>query len=120
MSTYWWLGRWSYLTFILRELTSIFVAWSVVYLLLLVRAVIQGDSAYRQFLGWSRSPIILLLNLVSLGFIVFHTVTWFHLAPKAMVLHARGKRVPGSWITASNYLAWALASALVAWVLLGG
>ena len=120
MSTYWWLYRWSYLTFILRELSSIFIAWFVVYLLLLVRAVIQGDPAYQQFLGWSRSPIILLLNLVSLGFILFHTVTWFHLAPKAMVVHARGKRVPGSWITASNYLAWALASALVAWVLLGG
>ena len=120
MSTYWWLGRWSYFAFILRELTSIFIAWSVVYLLLLVRAVIQGDSPYQQFLGWSRSPIVLLLNLVSLGFVVFHSVTWFNLAPKAMVLHVRGKRVHGSWITASNYVAWALASALVAWLLLGG
>ena len=120
MSTYWWSGRWSYLAFILRELSSVFVAWFVVYLLLLVRAVSQGDAAYRQFLAWSGGPAVLLLNVVSLFFVVYHALTWFNLAPQAMVVHVRGKRVPGAWIAASNYLAWALVSALVAWLLLGG
>jgi fumarate reductase subunit C len=118
MSTYWWSKRWSYLAFILRELSSVFIAWFVVYLLLLVRAVSQGDAPYRQFLAWSGSPAVLLLNLVSLFFIVYHAITWFNLAPKAMVVHLRGKRVPGTWIAAANYLAWALVSALVAWLLL--
>ena len=120
MSTYWWLERRAYVFFILRELSSIFVAWFVVYLLLLVRAVSQGDSRYQQFLGWSRSPVVLLLNVVSLLFVVFHAVTWFNLAPQAMVVRVRGRRVPGPLIAGSNYLAWALASALVAWLLLGG
>ena len=53
MSTYWWLERWSYLVFILRELSSVFVAWSVVYLLLLIRAVSQGASEYEEFRIWS-------------------------------------------------------------------
>jgi fumarate reductase subunit C len=60
------------------------------------------------------------LNLVSLCFVVFHTVTWFNLAPQAMPVRLRGKRIPGSWVAASNYAAWAVASALVAWLLLGG
>ena len=120
MSTYWWLKRWSYLAFILRELSSIFIAWFVVYLLLLVRAVIQGDSHYQQFLGWSGSPVVLLINLVSLGFVVFHAITWFNLAPQAVVVRVRGERVPSSWIIALSYVAWALSSALVAWLLLGG
>jgi len=60
------------------------------------------------------------LNAVSLLFVVFHAVTWFNLAPKAMVVRLRGKAVPGKWIAASNYAAWALVSALVAWILLGG
>ena len=120
MSTWWWLQRSSYFVFILRELSSIFVAWSVVFLLLLIRAVSQGDDSYQQFLGWSRSPVMVLLNLVSLCFVVFHAVTWFNLAPQAMVLRAGGKRVPGSLIAVSNYVAWALSSALVAWLLLGG
>jgi fumarate reductase subunit C len=119
MSTYWWLRRGSYLVFILRELSSLFIAWFVVYLLLLVGAVSQGKDSYREFLGWSASPAVLLLNVVSLFFVVFHAVTWFNLAPQAMVVHVRGKRVPGTWIAASNYAAWALLSALVAWLLLG-
>ena len=120
MSTYWWLQTWSYLAFILRELSSVCIAWFVVYLLLLVRAVSQGDRGYQQFLNWSGSPFVLLLNLVSLLFVVFHAITWFNLAPQAMAVRLRGKRVPGTWIAASNYLAWALLSALVAWLLLGG
>jgi len=120
MSTYWWLHRRSYLTFVLRELSSVFVAWFVVYVLLLVRAVSRGEASYQQFLAWSRSPLVLLLNLVGLLFVVFHAVTWFNLAPQAMVVRVLGRRVPGRWITASNYLAWALVSALTAWLLLGG
>jgi len=119
MSTYWWLTRWSYIAFILREVSSIFVAWSVVYLLLLVRAVSRGDGAYRQWLAWSATPVLVLLNLVTVLFVVFHAITWFNLASQAMVLHAGRRRVPGSWITTANYVAWLVASALVAWVLTG-
>src|SRR5919204_5892236 len=49
MSTWWWLKRRSYLVFILRELSSIFVAWTVAYLLLLVHAVSQGPNPYKGF-----------------------------------------------------------------------
>jgi fumarate reductase subunit C len=117
VSTFWWMQRWSYFVFILRELSSIFVAWFVVYLLFLVRAVSEGAASYQQFLDWSRSPMVLVLNLVSLFFIVFHAITWFNLAPAAMVAHVRGKRVPGFWIAASNYAGWIVASAVVIWVL---
>jgi fumarate reductase subunit C len=120
MSTYWWLGRVSYLTFILRELSSIFVAWFVVFLLMLLRAIGQGDLQYQQFLAWSRSPLVLALNLISLLFIVFHAITWFNLAPKAMVVHVGHTRVPGFLIAASNYAAWVVASAVVLGLVLGG
>jgi fumarate reductase subunit C len=120
VSTYWWLKRRSYLAFILRELSSIFVAWFVVYLLLLVRAVSEGESSYRQFLSWSGRPLVLFVNVVGLSFVVFHAITWFNLAPQALVVHVRGKRVPGALIAASNYLAWVATSALVVWLVLGG
>ena len=120
VSTYWWLRRGSYLAFILRELSSIFVGWFVVYLLMLVRAVSRGPSEYQTFLAWSGTPAVLLLNVVSLLFIVYHAITWFNLAPKAMVVRVGGTRVPGFLIAGSNYLAWAMASALVGWLLLGG
>jgi fumarate reductase subunit C len=120
VSTYWWLRRRSYLAFILRELSSIFVAWFVAYLLLLSRAVSEGESSYRQFLGWSGRPVVLFVNVVGLSFVVFHAITWFNLAPQALVVRIRGKRAPGALITASNYFAWVAASALVVWLVLGG
>jgi fumarate reductase subunit C len=119
MSTYWWLGSVAYLAFIMRELSSIFVAWFVVYLLMLIRALGRGDLRYQEFLAWSANTSVLLLNLVSLFFIVFHAVTWFNLAPKAMVVRIGGAQVPGFLIAASNYAAWVLTSVLVGWLLLG-
>jgi fumarate reductase subunit C len=118
--TLWWLGRGTYLAFILRELSSLFVAWVVVYLLFLVNAVSQGDEAYQRFLAWSTGPLMLGLNLLTLFFVVFHAVTWFNLAPQAMVVRMGGRKVPGTWIAASNYVAWAVVSALAAWLILGG
>jgi fumarate reductase subunit C len=118
VSTYWWLQRRSYLAFILRELSSVFIAWFVVYLLLLVRAVSLGSDDYKEFLAFARHPVVLALNVVSLFFIVFHAATWFNLAPKALVMRLRGRRLPGVWVAASNYAAWAVVSALVAWLIL--
>ncbi len=120
MSTWWWLRRRSHLGFILREVSSIFVGWFVVFFLLLIRAVSRGEGAYGEFLNWAESPGILLVNLVSLLFVVFHSVTWFNLAPQALVVRVGGKRIPGSLIAASNYAAWAVLSGLLAWVILGG
>jgi fumarate reductase subunit C len=116
----WWLHRRTYFMFMMRELSCVFVAWFVVYLLLLVRAVTQGDASYQQFLAWSAGPAIVLLNVISLVFVVYHTVTFFNAAPQALVVSAGGRRVPGSVIGASHYAAWAAASAVVAWILLGG
>jgi fumarate reductase subunit C len=118
VSTYWWLGSWAYLVFILRELSSVFIGWFVVYTLLLIRAVSISEDAYVKFQAWSQLPGVVLLNVVSLSFVVLHAITWLNLAPKAMVVRMRGQRVPAMGIVAANYVAWALVSALVAWFIL--
>ena len=63
---------------------------------------------------------MLVVNTVTLFFVLFHAVTWFHLAPQAMVVRVGGKRVPGALIAASNYAAWLGVSAFVTWIVLGG
>jgi fumarate reductase subunit C len=120
ISTYWWLRRWSYVAFIMRELSSIFVAWGVLYLLLLVRAVSRGETEFHDFLEAAATPAMVAINVVAVSFIVFHALTWFNVASQAMALHVHGRRVPGAWITASNYAAWLLISALVTYLLRGG
>jgi len=118
MSVFWWARRRSYLIFVLRELSSIFTAWSVVFLLLLVHAVSEGGRQYRQFLNLSSNPWMLALNVITLAFLLFHAITWFNLAPQAMVVRIRGNRVPRSVIAGAHYAGWALLSALVAWLIL--
>ena len=76
----WWLSRRTYTLFVLRELSSAFVAWTVVYLLLLVRAVFRGPVAYQRFLDWSASPWLIALNLVTVPISYRGNLLW-SLAP---------------------------------------
>jgi fumarate reductase subunit C len=120
LSTYWWLSRWVYFKFILREASSVFVAWFVVLTLLQIRALARGPADYAEFQRWLQSPLVLALNIVSLFFVIFHAVTWFSLAPKAMAIRLQGKRLPNLAISAPNYVAWVVISAAVAWIILRG
>ncbi|HKB35512.1 MAG TPA: hypothetical protein VKD72_03600 [Gemmataceae bacterium] len=120
VSTYWWLQNQGYVVFILRELSSVFVAWFVVFGLMLVHAVSQGKAEYEQFLLWAANPVLIGVNLISLFFVVFHSITWFNLAPKALVARVGGKRVPPLVIAASNYALWVVVSVLVALLVMRG
>jgi fumarate reductase subunit C len=120
VSTYWWLWRWAYLKFILRELSSIFIAYFVVLILLLLRALGHGPEAYAAFQEWLTTPWVIALNTVSFFFVLFHTITWFNLAPRAMVVRVRGQRVPDLFIAGANYVAWLVVSVAVAWLILRG
>jgi fumarate reductase subunit C len=115
---YWWAKRRSYLLFMLREISCVFVAWFVVYLLLLVHAIGAGPDSYVRFVDWSATPLVLALNVVALIFLLLHAVTWFGLAPRAMVVHLRGQRVPTRAILAGHYAAWFVVSAVVAWAVM--
>src|ERR1700690_357484 len=94
VSVYWWMGEWHYLKFILRELSSVFVAVFVVETLMLISALRGGPEAYAHFQQSMRNPLVVVLNLVSFFFIVFHTITWFNLAPSAMPVRLGGRRLP--------------------------
>jgi fumarate reductase subunit C len=118
LALFWWLERRSYLLFVLRELSSVFVAWFVVYLLLLVKAVSDGAASYQDFLDWSGQWWMVAINVIAMLFILLHAITWFALAPRAMVVKVRGRRLPPPQVVAAHYLAWLLLSAIVAWLVL--
>lgn len=120
LSTYWWLRRGPYLKFILRELSSVFVAIWVVITLLLIRALTEGPEAYAAFQQRLSRPPLLLLNAASFAFLLFHAITWFNAAHQAMALRVRGRRIPGVVIVAGNYVLWLIVSGAVAWFVLRG
>jgi succinate dehydrogenase subunit C len=116
-STYWWLEKPAYFLFILRELTCLPVAWFAVYLLLLIKAVVDGPLAYQQFMAWSATPWMILLNVVSFALLLFHAITFFIAAPQALVVHLGRTRVPGQLVLLGHYAAWLAASVAVIWLL---
>ncbi len=120
VSVWWWLENRSYAGFVLRELSSVFVAFFAIVSLWQVRAVVRGPEAYAQFLARLQSPWFLVLHGVALVFVLFHAITWFNLAPKAMVVRVAGKRVPDWVVVGANYAAWVCLSAVVAVILLRG
>jgi fumarate reductase subunit C len=118
LSTWWWLGEWHYLTFILRELSSLSVAWFVVLTLFQLRALLRGPEAYAHFTHRLELPLMIAFNLLAFCFVVFHTITWFNAAPRAMPVRMGGKRVPELLVTLPNYAMLFVVSGFVAWLLL--
>jgi len=120
MSVWWWLKDRAYVKFVLRELTSVFVAFFALLYLWQLRALARGPDAYAEFLARLQTPFFLTVDIVALVFVLFHTITWFNLTPTAMVVRMRGKRVPDPIVAGSNYVVWVLVSGIVAWILTRG
>jgi fumarate reductase subunit C len=116
MSVFWWVHKRSYFLFVMRELSSLFVAWFVIYLLMFIAAVGGGAEKYDAFLDRASSPLFLVVNAVALAFLVLHTMTWFALTPQAMVLDLGGRRVPGVLIIVAQYVGLAAVSAFIYWL----
>jgi fumarate reductase subunit C len=120
VSVWWWLKNRSYTRFVLREFTSVFVAFFAVVTLWQLRALAEGPEAYGRFLARLQTPLFLVLDTIAFLFVLFHAITWFNLTPKAMVLRLGGKRVPDAVILGLNYAAWLVLSGAVAFLLLRG
>ncbi|GAA2361541.1 fumarate reductase subunit C [Nonomuraea africana] len=110
----WFLRSRAYTLFVARELTSVFVAWTIAYLVLLVAAVLGGTLA--DFTALAGRPWMIALNVVALAATAFHSVTFLNLAPKATVVRLDGWRVPAFMIQGGNHTAWLLVSAVLFWV----
>lgn len=109
----WWLGHRRYVVYMMRELTSLFVAlYSVLLAVGLVRLA-QGKAAWDGFLAAISSPWAVLFQLLCLAFAAFHSVSWFAVTPKAMPLMIKGEAVPPRAIVAAHYVLWAALSLLV-------
>ncbi|HKQ78654.1 MAG TPA: fumarate reductase subunit C [Blastocatellia bacterium] len=120
VSTWWWAEQWRSFKFILRELSSVAVIYFVGLLLWLLWSLGRGPDKYLEFLGWMQDPLVLAFNLIAFLFVLYHSITWFNLAPKAMPIRLGGKRLPEWMIAAPNYALWVVISAALAWLILGG
>lgn len=116
----WWLTNRNYFFYVVRELTALFIA---LFLLLYLYGILQlerGPEAYAAFVRLVRSPGMLFFNAVALVLAVYHTVTWFTLAPRLQKLLPAGREAPPGAVLAGSLLAWLVLSAVIGWGLLRG
>lgn len=119
MPIFWWLRHFTYTKFISRELTSLAVLYAVALLLVQVWALRQGGPVWARLTTLLAHPLAVAVNALVILALLFHTVTWLHLAPRALVLRLGGRRLPDGLVLAAHYAGWLALSGLVAWGILG-
>ncbi len=117
MTILWWASRWYHIKFISRELTSVFVACYVILFLFYVRSILQGPEEFEKISSFLKSPWMIAIHSVAMLALIFHSVTWFNLAPKAMVVKVGDNKLPGFFIAAANYAGWIVISLVMIWLL---
>jgi fumarate reductase subunit C len=118
MSATWWLDKRNYLLFMLRELTSVLIAAFLVLYLVQLSRLAQGAEAYTAFLEQLASPGWIVFHLLVLVAALYHSITWFNLTPKVVVVRRGEERVPSVFIAGSHYAAWLAISAVIVWIVL--
>lgn len=103
----WWLKQIFYTKYMIREGTSI---WVTLYSLILAWGILrlsQGEAAFNGWLEALQSPFAIFLHLIFFVFAMYHTITWFSLAPQAADLWIKGKKLDSRIIVAGLYGAFA-------------
>jgi fumarate reductase subunit C len=119
MSSTWWLSKRNYLLFMLRELTSVFIAAFLILYLVQLARLSQGAEAYAAFLSGLASPGWIIFHLLVLVAALYHSITFFNLTPKIVVVRRGEERVPPIVIAGSHYVAWLVISVIILLIVLG-
>ena len=119
MPVTWWLGRPGYIRFMIREVTSVFIAIFLVELLVLIYKIGQGPQAYAEMVAKLQSPGWIVFNVVALAFALYHTVTWFKLTGVVQVVRLGDRKVPPGLVVAGAFVAWGVVSVFILYWLLG-
>jgi fumarate reductase subunit C len=110
LPTDWWMKQLFYTKYMIREGSSVFIT---IYSLILAWGLLrlsQGEVAFNAWMASLQSPIAVIVHLIAFGLALYHTVTWFSLAPKAVDLWIKGKRLDDKDIVSGHYAVFAAAT----------
>ena len=102
MSSTWWLKKSSYLLFMLRELSSVFIAIFLVVFLVQVYQLTRGPEAYVAFARKLSSTGWVIFHILALLFSLFHSITWFQSTAVVMPLRICARELSRQLMTALN------------------
>jgi fumarate reductase subunit C len=114
MPATWFLHNRHLVIYALRELTSFFVAGYAIFLIVLLAYEGQGRGALGSFFrNVLLSQTSLILHLIALAFVVFHSATSFNGMARVMVIRRGEERVSPVLIAELNYGLWLIVSVLI-------
>lgn len=113
MPTAWWFRKWSYFLFLLREMTSVFIAVFLVVYLFQIYYITQGADAYGDIAGQFTSGGWIAFHVVALIFAVYHSLTWFKTAAVILSPRVGGWVMPPWMVVALHIGAWLAVSAII-------
>jgi fumarate reductase subunit C len=105
LPTDWWMKQLFYTKYMIREGSSVFITFYSLVLAWGVFRLSQGEVAFNGWLEALQNPFAIFLHLITLVFALYHTITWFSLAPKAVDLWIKGKRLNDNVIVSGHYAA---------------
>ena len=106
----WWLKSAFYSKYMIREGSSVLITLYSLILAWGVFRLSQGEVAFNAWLSALQHPISIILHLFVLLIALYHTITWFSLAPKAVDLYIKGKPIDAKLIVAGHYIAFIVVS----------
>jgi fumarate reductase subunit C len=109
----WFLTHSRYKSYMLHEISSLFVALYTLNLIIGLFRLVQGPDAWVGWLAWVASPIGIVFHLLAFAFSVIHTMSWFKAVPQAMRIQLGENVVPGKLIIGAHYGALAVVSLFV-------
>lgn len=115
----WWLKHPFYRKYMVREATSIFVGIYAVILLEGLMGLASGEAAFNAWLQAMQNPAAVIFHFIALAAALYHTVTWFKVAPKVMPVIIIGKqKVTEKTITTAHYVAAVILYSILLWMVL--
>jgi len=105
----WWLKKRTYFLFMVRELTCVFVGGYALFLLALA-GKLEDLKAFEELLY---SPSLIAFQIIALPMAIYHSITWFNLTPKVMVVWRGEDKIDPRIIAGANYVACLIISIII-------
>ena len=115
MAARWWTGKRHYFLYVVREFTSLPLALWLLWFLYEVQRAQRGPSGYYPP---SSIPFVA-FSVVVLLFALYHSITFLSLAGSILHFRVLDRPVPSRLVVLAQFAIWAVASAVIAAVLIG-
>ncbi|MFA9488902.1 MULTISPECIES: fumarate reductase subunit FrdC [unclassified Mannheimia] len=103
MKASWWKKLDFYKMYMVREATCLPTVWFCIVLFYGAVALSKGTFA-TDFVDFLQNPFVVVLNIISLGAILYHAATLYVMTPMVMPLIVKGQRLPN---TVGRNILWA-------------